>query len=97
MTSTSTAEGGIQDQILKTVRKSQDVVVKAVQKWTTAVQSVTPSFPTLNLPYADKLPKPEKLVSNAYDFAEQLLAAQRKFAKDVLQVTALRSGHGDEA
>ncbi len=97
MTSTQTAEGSIQDQILKTVRKSQDVVVEALQKWTNAVQSVTPSFPTLNLPYADKLPKPEKLVSNAYGFAEQLLAAQRKFAKDVLQVTAPRSGHGDEA
>jgi hypothetical protein len=97
MTSTSTAERGIQDQILETVRKSQDVVIKAVQKLTTAVQSVTPSFPKLNLPYADKLPKPEKLVSNTYDFAEQLLAAQRKFAKDVLQVTAPRSGHGDKA
>lgn len=97
MTSTQTAEGGIQEQILETVRKSQDVVVEALQKWTNAVQSVTPSFPKLNLPYADKLPKPEKLVSNAYGFAEQLLAAQRKFAKDLLQVTAPQSGHGDEA
>jgi hypothetical protein len=97
MTSTQTTEHGIQDEILQTVRKSQDVVVKAVQKWTTAVQSVTPSFVKVNLPYADKLPKPEKLVSNAYAFAEQLLATQRKFAKDVLQVTASRSDHGDKA
>jgi len=27
-------------------------------------------------------------VSGAYDFAEQLLAAQRKFAEDVLHATA---------
>jgi hypothetical protein len=107
MTSTSTAERGIQDEILETVRKSQDVVIEALQKWTAGVQSVTSSFPKLNLPYADKLPKwnlpyaelpkPEELVSNAYDFAGQLLAAQRKFAKDVLQVTAPLSGRGDEA
>jgi hypothetical protein len=97
MTSTQTAGRGIQDEILKTVTKSQDLVLQAVQKWTTAVRSVTPSFAKLNLPFADRLPKPEKLVSNAYGFAEQLLAAQRKFAKDVLQVTASRSGHGDEA
>jgi len=97
MTSTRTAERGIQDEILETVRKSQDVVIKALQKWTTAVQSATPSFLKLNLPYADKLPKPETLVSNAYRFAEQLLTAQRKFAKDVLQMTAPRSGNGDKA
>ena len=28
------------------------------------------------------------MVADAYDFAEQLLAAQRKFAEDVLQATA---------
>jgi hypothetical protein len=27
-------------------------------------------------------------VANAYDFAEQLLASQRKFAEDVLKATA---------
>jgi hypothetical protein len=40
------------------------------------------------VPYADKLPTPSEVVADAYDFAEQLLAAQRKFAEDVLQATA---------
>jgi hypothetical protein len=40
------------------------------------------------MPLADKLPKPGDLLANAYDFAEQLLAAQRKFAEDVLRATA---------
>ncbi|SRR5260370_19640140 len=97
MTSTSTAERGIQDQILETIRKSQEVVVEALQKWTAGVQSVTPSFPKLNLPYTDQLPKPEELVSSTYDFAGQLLAAQRKFAQDLLKVTAPLSGQRDEA
>ena len=37
---------------------------------------------------ADKMPKPSDVLANAYDFAEQLLASQRKFAEDVLQATA---------
>jgi len=77
-----------QDEILKLVRTSQDTVVDAMQAWTATVQSVTPSLPKLNLPYADQLPKPETLVNGAYDFAEQLLSAQRKFTNDVLAVTA---------
>ena len=41
----------------------------------------------MQVPGADKLPKPEELVSSAYDFAEQLLASQRKFAEEVLKAT----------
>jgi hypothetical protein len=86
-----------QDEILKLVRTSQDTVVDALQAWTAAVQSVTPSFPALNLPYADLLPKQETLVNGAYDFAEQLLSAQRKFANDVLQVAAPLTAQRDGA
>jgi hypothetical protein len=40
------------------------------------------------MPFADKLPKPEEVVASAYDFAEQLLASQRKFAEEVLKATS---------
>jgi hypothetical protein len=40
------------------------------------------------VPGADKLPKPEEVVASAYDFAEQLLASQRKFAEEVVKATA---------
>jgi hypothetical protein len=80
-----------QDEILKLVRTSQDTMVDALQTWTATLQSVTPSLPKLNLPYSDLLPKPETLVNGAYDFAEQLLSTQRKFANDVLQVAAPRT------
>ena len=39
------------------------------------------------MPFADKLPKPEEVVASAYDFAEQLLAGQRRFAEEVLKAT----------
>jgi hypothetical protein len=87
MTDTRIAGQDVQDEILSMVRKSQDTVVDAIKHWADAIQSMTPSMPMPSLPYSDKLPKPEEFVANAYDFAEQLLASQRKFAENVLHAT----------
>ncbi len=86
MTETRTVGQEVQGEILNTVRKSQDAVVDAIARWAQAVQSIAPSMPVL--PYTAKLPKPEEFVANAYDFAEQLLASQRKFAENVLHAAA---------
>ena len=77
----------IQSEILDMVRKSQEALIAAIKLWADAVQSITSFIPTPNLPYSDKLPKPEELVVNAYDFAEQLLTSQRKFAENVIEAT----------
>ena len=77
----------IQSEILDMVRKSQEALVNAIKLWADAVQSITSSIPTPNLPYSDKLPKPEEFVANAYDFAEQLLISQRKFAENAIEAT----------
>jgi len=87
MTNPRTATQELQGQILDSIRRSQDAVVDALRTWAEAVHSVTPSLPVSAVPFADKLPKPKDLVEDAFDFAAQLLAAQRKFAEDVLQVT----------
>jgi hypothetical protein len=95
MTATRTPGQQVQDEILKNVQKSQEAVVDAIKSWTDTVQSITPKLPAADLPFADKLPKPEELTANAYDFAEQLLASQRKFAEDMLKATApLMPGQG---
>ena len=78
----------VQEEILSTVRKSQAAVVKALESWVSAIQSMTPELPDVSVPFADKLPKPQEIVAGVYDFAEQLLASQRKFAEDVLLATA---------
>jgi division protein CdvB (Snf7/Vps24/ESCRT-III family) len=82
---TDAAGKAMQDEILNTVRKSQAAVVEAIQSWASAVQSITPE---VNVSPAAKMPEPADLVASAYDFAEQLLASQRKFAENVLQATA---------
>jgi hypothetical protein len=75
-----------QDQILKTVKQSQQAVVEAVAAWAKAVESIVP--PTPPIAAAEELPKPEAVVDNAFDFASKLLDAQHKFAINVLQAAA---------
>jgi hypothetical protein len=78
----------LQQEVLNTIARSQAAVVDAIETWATAVQSITPQLPDVNVPFADKLPTPQQVVANAYDFAEQLLASQRKFAEDILKATS---------
>ena len=87
----------VQDEFLNTIRKSQETVIEAIKSWVEAVQSITPKLPSMNVPLAGKLPKPEEVVANAYDFAEKLLASQRKFAEDVVKAMELPSGENGEA
>jgi hypothetical protein len=76
------------NEVLNTISKSQAAVVDAIETWASAVQSIKPDLPDVNLPFADKLPTPHEVVASAYDFAGQLLASQRKFAEDLLKATA---------
>jgi hypothetical protein len=86
----------VQNEVLTTVRKSQEAVIDAIKTWVETVQSITPKIPAVDIPYANKLPKPEEVVASAYDFAEQLLASQRKFAEEVIKATsALTPGTKD--
>ena len=52
------------------------------------VQTITPKIPSVDLPFAEKLPKPQDVVASGYDFAEKLLTSQRKFADEVVKATA---------
>src|SRR5215467_11448916 len=97
MTDYRTATKELQNEVLNVVSKSQTAVVDAIQTWASAIQAITPELPGLSLPFADKLPRPEEFVASGYDFAEQLLASQRKFAEDVLQATAWALPTGEDA
>jgi len=77
----------MQDEFLSAIRKSQDIVLQAIKTWVDSAQAVTSKVPSVQLPFADQLPKPEDVVSGTYDFAEQVLANQRKFAEEILEAT----------
>ena len=98
MTEARTMGRELQDEVLNTISKSQTAVIEAIQDWAGKVQQVTPELPKLNMPFSDKIPTPHELIVRAYDFAEQLLASQRKFAEEVLKATApLTAGQDDAA
>jgi len=65
----------LESYILDTVRKTEEVAVGAINVVIDAVHPVTSTLPSVTPPLA-------------YDFAEQLLVSQRKFAEDVLRATA---------
>jgi hypothetical protein len=97
----STPTRDLQEEFLAATRKSQETVVRAIKTWVETVRTVTPKLPSVyvpmadrlprlpsvTVPFADKLPKPEDVVASGYDFAEHLLALQRKFAEDLLTAT----------
>ena len=86
----------LQNEILSTVRKSQESVIDAIKTWVETIQSMTPKVPAVDLPFADRLPKPQDVVAGGYDFAEKLLSSQRKFADEVVKAAApLLPGNGD--
>jgi hypothetical protein len=85
----------IQEELLNVIRTSQETVVEAVKTWVETVKAVTPKVPSV--PLTEKLPKPQDIVANAYDFAEKLLSGQRQFAEELVKATApLRAGSGTQ-
>jgi len=94
-TSTSTQQE-LQDQFLSMVRKSQEIALDAIKSMVDSVQTITPKIPVVDVPFADKLPKPQDVVARGYDFAEKLLSSQRQFADEVVKATApLLPGNDD--
>ena len=85
MTETRSIGQEIQADFLGAVNKSEDALVNVTKRWAKAVQSVTPSIPMPDLPYSDKMPKPEEFVASTYHFAEELISSQRKFAESLLE------------
>lgn len=85
MAETRTTREEVQAEILDAFRKGQEAAADTIKHWAATIESIAPSVPVRNLPYADKLPKPEELVASAYDFGKHLLAAQRSFAESVLR------------
>ena len=94
----STPTRDLPEEFLAATRKSQEAMIRAIKTWVETVRTVTPklpsayadrlpSLPSVTVPFADKLPKPEDVVASGYDFAEHLLAIQRKFAEDLLRAT----------
>jgi hypothetical protein len=87
----------LQEQVIAALRKGQQSTLEMIKNVVEAVSSATSKLPSraahLSVPFSDRLPAPEAVVSGAYDFAGRLLAEQRRFAEEIVKATAtLRPG-----
>jgi len=81
--STTESTHKTQDQVLNALKQSQDAVVKAVETWSETVGKLP--RPSVDVPFAKDLPKPDEIIETTFDFAQKLLGAQRDFARNVLK------------
>jgi hypothetical protein len=88
MPSTTSTQAELQDQFLSIVTKGQEIALDAIKTLVDTIQSVTPRIPSVDIPFADQLPSPQEVVASGYEFAEKLLAGQRKFANEVVRTTS---------
>lgn len=73
-----------QEQYLETLKKSQQAVLDAVEAWTKSAQSAF-AAPAASPPGEVR---PDQVIDQVFDFAEQMLAVQRQFAKSLTAVAS---------
>jgi hypothetical protein len=97
MIMSTTVQEEPQDKFLPTLRKGQEVALDALKTLVEAVQFVAPASRAVHLRMARRLPPAHQMVADANDFAERLLANQRKFADEVIiAVSPLLASKADE-
>jgi hypothetical protein len=97
MAATATQEP--QESFLSAIRKSQEITLHAIKAWVETIEFFTPKVSYAHLPLADRVPNAHDVVASSFDFAERVLASQRKFADDALKLTGplLPVGSGSSA
>ena len=73
-----------QEQILATVKQSQELALSGVELW---AKSIAPLAKGTQFATAET-PAPKDVVANSFGFAEQLLASQKAFAEKVVAASA---------
>jgi reverse gyrase len=84
MSTSESSSTSPQEQYLDAVREGQEAWANAVRAWSDSVQQMWDASSTTTR----EAPTAEQVIDNLFGFAEQLLAAQRDFAKRLVQATA---------
>jgi hypothetical protein len=71
-----------EQEFLEAVQQSQRAIADAVGAWAKSVESMQTAYPPV--PERPRVPAPQDVVEQTFDFAEKMLAAQREFARSLL-------------
>lgn len=74
-----------QEQALDALKQTQEAVVDAMGSWAKAVENAAPEIPALPVPKGT--PDVEELIANSFDFAGEILSAQREFTQNLISAT----------
>jgi hypothetical protein len=85
MSTSESSSTPAQEQYLDAVRQGQEAWAKVVRAWSDGVQRLWGDASSTTTREA---PTAEQVIHNLFGFAEELLAAQRDFAKRLVQATA---------
>jgi hypothetical protein len=77
----------IQAQVLDGIRKSQEAVIDGLRTWAETMQQLVPGTAQAAMPRTDQLPTATEVVDSVFDFAAQLLNAQRELTHSMLGAT----------
>ena len=72
----------LSDRVIDTVRKADELAVKAVSTTSETIGSI---LPDLSGTFIGQLPKPEEYVRLYFDFVERLVKTQRTYAMDIVR------------
>ena len=73
-----------QEQILATIKQSQELALSGVELWASNIAPLTNDMKV----GAIETPSPKDVVANSFGFAERLLASQKAFAEKVVAASA---------
>src|SRR4051794_4459004 len=88
-----------QEQYLQAVKQTQDAFAAAMKTWTDTVSGMlSPATPASGTPASATpaglpagAPSPAAVVDQVFDFAQAMLDAQRRFAKQLLEAAGTAS------
>jgi hypothetical protein len=91
----------VQDLVIDAMRRSQEAVVDVVRSWRAQWESSSFSLPdgipgVPGMPAVPPMITPEQ-VDAAFDFAERMLADQRRFTKELLKAAMPALGSGSSS
>jgi hypothetical protein len=78
----------LEEEFLSAVRKGQEIALDALKPLAEAVHYVIPTMPVVRVPFVELLPTAHEVMVDGYEFAEHLLANQRKFADEAIKATS---------
>jgi hypothetical protein len=87
----------LQTQVLDGIRKSQEAVIEGMRSWAETVQQLVPGTAQTAWARTEDLPTPTEVVDSVFDFAAQLLNAQRELAHSILGATTEIGERAQEA